>query len=1054
MKRLGILHISDAHVQKKDETEIREIIQKLIADVKSVQEQKGINIDLICFTGDLIQQGDKAIKGENQWNLGKEILVDPLLKEIGLSSDRFIFVPGNHEVNIDGIVPRLEKGLQISSLQEINDILKDFDDSYKERLSYFYTIVKENGNDVIFGTLGYSYKKQINGLNVGIVCVDSAWRSSGKGDVERGKIYVGAYQIQKLYINIKHCDVKICMMHHPIDWLENCERLEVEKELSNFDIVLRGHVHEEDLKQVIRKNMKTVYSTAGKLYPLDYANGRAIDGYNGYSILDIEFATGKCSSYIRSYYGTNRNEFDVGVNICPNGEESYDIFANEDNHRFEFDIITGINKYFHEMSEKYALIKDTDSKSPKNYLQVIVEPVLSVRSEYVKEQDDNEDSEEINIQGIVASDKNILLIGKKESGKTTILQQIGIEYLDDYEFRGIIPIYINMNYLPKGNERVLNCAMHFIQENIDEQVSLSKQKIKEILKEGNVVFLLDNVNTKDSDHTIWIYKFINEYGKNRFILTIEEEFFQSLDIKEIPDYGTEFKEIYIQYMGKRQIRAMVTKWAKGKEGDLNIDETVDRIDSYCNQINFAKTPFNIAVFMVIWDIDNNFIPVNEGIVMRNYLEIVLEKLSPKEAYRSTYSFTLKENFLSYIAHEMYLKDKYYFTHEEFRNTVVKYHQKKGYILSDSKFDTIFFEKNILSYMENVIVFSHTSFLEYFLALYALNNNEFLDEITSEGKRVSFKNEICFYAGLNQDCTKILDNLSDVILDTVIEYIDLIEDLNDLEIVTEFKIEKEKFIEEIQKNRPSLDELDAASDKSVKFCDKNPTELRKADVSEGEADNLFSLLHMYGSVIKNAELLDNNLKILHLENYMYGMNMLYAMLISLFEYIKDDMDFDKLEEQDKKLLKVNTKEEFEQMKAQMVDITKLLFPIAIQNMILENVGTPKLESAIDELIKNKQDKPFEKFMLAFLKCDLKIVNLRKLLGKYIKEESSSGILKIMLMKLTSYYRNRFFGNNRKIDRDLIDLITEIQMKLNPQKHQNFYKSKIAKHTKDRLDQNLK
>lgn len=70
------------------------------------------------------------------------------------------------------------------------------------------------------------------------------------------------------------------------------------------------------------------------------------------------------------------------------------------------------------------------------------------------------------------------------------------------------------------------------------------------------------------------------------------------------------------------------------------------------------------------------------------------------------------------------------------------------------------------------------------------------------------------------------------------------------------------------------------------------------------------------------------------------------------------------------------------------------------------------------------------MLAFLKCDLKIVNLKSELSQYIKEETSEGILKIMLIKLTFYYRMRFFGNNVRVDDDLIDLITEIHLKLQP------------------------
>lgn len=87
--------------------------------------------------------------------------------------------------------------------------------------------------------------------------------------------------------------------------------------------------------------------------------------------------------------------------------------------------------------------------------------------------------------------------------------------------------------------------------------------------------------------------------------------------------------------------------------------------------------------------------------------------------------------------------------------------------------------------------------------------------------------------------------------------------------------------------------------------------------------------------------------------------------------------------------------------------KVTFPIAIQHVILENVGTPKLEMAIDELMKQKEDKAFEKFMLKFLKCDLNIGNIISELRRYIEKENSESILKLIFMKLLFYYRMRFF-----------------------------------------------
>ena len=46
-------------------------------------------------------------------------------------------------------------------------------------------------------------------------------------------------------------------------------------------------------------------------------------------------------------------------------------------------------------------------------------PVLSTKSEYVKE----EMAEEIDLEKLIASNNNIIFIGKRESGKTTILQK-------------------------------------------------------------------------------------------------------------------------------------------------------------------------------------------------------------------------------------------------------------------------------------------------------------------------------------------------------------------------------------------------------------------------------------------------------------------------------------------------------------------------------------------------------------------------------------------------------------------------------------------------------
>lgn len=1048
MNTLNILHISDAHIQMTAKEKISEVVGKMINDVLKVEKEENIKIDLVCFTGDLIQRGDKAVDDENQMKIAEEILIDPVLNGLGLEKNKFIIVPGNHEVDVRKIVKATEKGLLVDSLEDIDGNVLDMNEAYLARLDYFYQWIDNYYSDVIKEKIGYAFLKEIDGKKVGIACIDSSWRSSGKGGCEKGIMYVGKKQICDLYKHIKDTDIKICLMHHPTDWLSDYESRIIERELSKFDIVLCGHVHENDHKSVCRQKMKTICSTAGKLYPLDYAFGRAVDGYNGYSILNIDFNSNLCNIFLRTYYAKDRNDFDSALNLIETGQVSYQLNGDVTEKQMEFDIINGIGKYFINMSETLTLIKEIDSYSPVDIEQIFVEPILSEKSEYVSESSGK--GKFIGLNELLDETNNVIFLGKKESGKTTLLQQIGLKYIDNYNKVEMIPIHIDMRYLPKKSDKLTNAAVQFVMRNLCDDATIKKEKIKQLIDDGRMVFLIDNVDIFDANHTFMISKFIEAKGENRFILTTKEEFFQSIDVKKLPDYTRNFKKLYINSFGKAQIRELVTKWAGKREDVTDVSEVVEKINGYCNSINFAKTPFNVSIFMVLWDFDKNFVPQNEGIVMENYLEVLLEKLSPKEAERNTYSFKIKQNFLSNLALEMLKKNEYYFSEEEFKDFVYHYHKKKGYKETESRFSKLFFEKGILSISDDRVVFSHTSILEFYLAEYARNNEEFFNFMIQKGNRIYFKNEICFYSGLVPNCKKLLDSMADTIIEAMMEKIDVVDTLNNIEIITDFKIEKGELVKKLEENRPTQKELDDMSDGSKKEISqdefkkkKEPilleiqdipqdSELYEEKVVQRDAENFYLLVSIYGSILKNAELLDNIDKIQHLENYMYAMNILLGEIFTLAENIKDETSFEDFRKEKQEDGEEANYENFEKSKELFLEMVKVTFPIALQHVIVETVGTPKLEIAINELMEQKRDKPFEKFMLEFLKCDMNIGNVMSELQKYIQKETSEGILKLIFIKLLFYYRMRFFGTNRQIYNEILDRIIEIKIKLEPEK----------------------
>ena len=163
MNSLNILHISDAHIQMATKEEVSEIVAKMVNDVLKVQKEQKIKIHLVCFTGDLIQRGDKAMDDENQLEIAEEILINPVLNGLGLEKDKFIMVPGNHEVDVKKIVRATEKGLLVASLEEINSNISEMNASYLARLDYFYQWIFNYYNDIIKENIGYAFLREMDG---------------------------------------------------------------------------------------------------------------------------------------------------------------------------------------------------------------------------------------------------------------------------------------------------------------------------------------------------------------------------------------------------------------------------------------------------------------------------------------------------------------------------------------------------------------------------------------------------------------------------------------------------------------------------------------------------------------------------------------------------------------------------------------------------------------------------------------------------------------------------------------------------------------------------
>lgn len=285
-------------------------------------------------------------------------------------------------------------------------------------------------------------------------------------------------------------------------------------------------------------------------------------------------------------------------------------------------------------------------------------------------------------------------------------------------------------------------------------------------------------------------------------------------------------------------------------------------------------------------------------------------------------------------------------------------------------------------------------------------------MTQKGNRGSFVHELSFYSGIIKDCTDLLDSLNLEITETILDNMDVLDEIEGIKIKIELQSDKESFKKAITQNRKTMTEIDDMTEVAVTRNEKTPMEITKLNTID-ESESFMELLAIYGNVIKNAETASKKQKKLHLDTYILGMNFQFGLMIKDFSAYLNSKTKEDLPDEIREKHPALTDEEYNEIRESILDLLKIALPIGMQFFIAENVGTPKLDIVINELIKENEDKKFTKFMLSFLYCDISNGRIKNFLQEYIKNEESKDILKLVLFKLGFYYSMRYFGNNCRL-----------------------------------------
>ena len=1044
MKKIGILHLSDIHASSDTKDSLIHLTECLLSDISKIQEQYETEIKLICITGDLINSGAKV---EEEIGIASEVLIEPLLRQLALDNDAVFMVPGNHEVDKTKIISYMECGIasELVTCDKIEECMRVDGATMRMRISHFDMATKKYGGEPVYSDeFCRAYLHNTNGFLIGIAGWDSAWRSTGIGGAERGKMILGKDQIIKTEAALRGAQLKIGMLHHPTDWLLECDKTSVEKYMPLFDIILNGHIHETLSSVRTSFNGHTLFNTCGKF-------DNTSDIYNGYSVLSINPYTNDCDVILRQYYEGHRNCFDEAISLCQDGVFKAVLGCHDSDSAIAYNVVTAIRHYFTKYICNLLVSNVTAGNEEYPFEKLFIMPKLGTHSEYEKESPGELLRSRKNQKGKVSLDEirccheNLVFIGKKESGKTTLLHYLAKKLLDNHDTEYNVPIIIDCaSGKFQGKNVVLKNATTFVNSYCCEDKSFSQNDIEKLLLAGKCTVMFDGFDLLKQKHQEKVNAFLTQYPANRFVFT-ETESFLSDSFTNIPAKpGCEYSAYYICQLAKSQIRQYAETVIVSEEKD-NSSGIVDHVISCFKNTSLPRTPFILTMIMSVSDkVHNN--SINEAVVLEQFMELLLNKKNSNEVSTVTYDFRAKENFLIALVSKMYELNEQVLTLDEFEDFVHEYHKHVGFNVFETRFNEIFFQNGVLLKHNHSVMFRYNCIYDYYLAKRMENDNKFLEYLIEDHRYLDYSSAMMYYTELNRYNSDVLSKVQNDLQMIVAELLPMVVERKDYTIGVNLAVPPDLLTDRIQSHRFSQEESDELSDyvpssisrKALLDEESNIQEVGEENLTEDEKNFnlLLSILRVFGMCLKNLEFISREKKEkayeVYLETTVLIITLFNMSLESALEEIINDTIQKKGDYEEK---------DIKEIKENFADFMKISLPICIQNFTAENGGSVKLNQIIQCAISKYDVNSFEHFFAIFMLCDLHVNEFNAFLKKYINKITDKSMMQIVFVKMLYYYKMRFFDS--KFDSDFENMLADLNIKMGviPIVHQEVTKQHI-------------
>ncbi|MEW5768293.1 MAG: metallophosphoesterase [bacterium] len=643
-----IIHLSDIHLTKTHLDNFRVgTFSALLEDLK--EYHKNLAINLIVISGDMVDRGGASFNNNltDALKTFEHEFISKLAAGLNIERDRFLFVPGNHDLDRSADSQIVESGLKakLISKQSVTDYLHvatppgGNPEGIKRIIPYntfFKSYYSGFKGKCHLGGLHSSFKFSDGQVSIGVSCINSAWRTYDSS-ADRGHLLIGESELLANLTLIRECDVKIAVFHHPIELLSDIEKRDIQALVSKeYDMLLCGHCHSPGNQVVFTPDNCLFTSMAPCNWSENYSDG--VRHLNGYSVLDFDRTTNKitvnsrCYSPDRKKYVPNEHLGDNGISEFPISRSGGDLAAT---------CLLHINQRHIPELDEHLLSHGTDTKSPKRIEEIFVLPRLVYDVKYKEEK---KEEKEYSLDDLCGLSYDLVLFGIKESGKTLLLDRICVELAKRYnEFREI-PILIRFSELRNENYETL----------VSRFLNVPITSTEDFLANHKVVLLIDDLSFDEinSEKLKKLAGFKRKYSSTvRLLATSVVEGEGTYPVNFLGNEYIPAKPASIRTFKTKQIKDLIAKWFSGNHSQNN-KQNLERLLEVLKGLNLPGTPLSLSMFLWIIEQHGGYRPINQAAMLENFIEKILEKHSGKEIYSEQFDYKNKERLLADIAHKM------------------------------------------------------------------------------------------------------------------------------------------------------------------------------------------------------------------------------------------------------------------------------------------------------------------------------------------------------------------------------------------------------------------